>query len=62
MLEKIYVALWGVYFAVVGLVSLTGNMNTSTGIVLGFIFFGMTFMGMIGVLPHWATHNDGLPH
>lgn len=39
------------------LIFLTGNFTPLAGIVFGFIFFGLVFGGMIGVLPSTVGHN-----
>jgi len=62
MVEKVYVALWGVMLVALGLFFVTGNLNTNAELVFGFLFFGLIFMGMIGVLPHWATHREEQHH
>lgn len=57
MFEKIYFALWGLLLLVAGALFLTGTLTTMIGVVFGFIAFGLTFMGMIGVLPNWVGHQ-----
>ncbi len=34
----------------------TGTLSMSTAVVLGFIAFGLTFMGMMSVLPTLVSH------
>jgi hypothetical protein len=62
MVEKVYFALWGILLITAGIFYLTGAMDVLTAVVFGFIFFGLTFMGLIGVLPHYVTHHDELKH
>jgi hypothetical protein len=57
MFERIYFSLWGLTFLAGGVLYLLGEFTTLTGVVLGFVFFGLTFMGMIGVLPNWVGHQ-----
>jgi hypothetical protein len=57
MLEKLYFTVWGLFLLVIGAFYLTGNLTPITEVVFGFIFFGLTFMGMIGVLPFHVTHD-----
>lgn len=56
MLERLYFALWAVFLLTLGLFYMTGNLTPYVEVVYGFIFFGLTFMGMIGVLPFHVTH------
>ncbi|NNE97905.1 MAG: hypothetical protein HKN25_02665 [Pyrinomonadaceae bacterium] len=62
MIERLYIALWGIYLIAIALFLATGMLNALTGVVFGFILFGLVFMGMISVLPHWATHQDRFNH
>ena len=57
MFERIYFALWGLILITVGALFLTGTLTTMIGVVFGFVAFGLTFMGMIGVLPNWVGHQ-----
>ena len=59
MLAKIYWYMWLAIALVFALISVTGNMTDMALVVFGFIAFGMTFMGMMGVLP--ATIADHSP-
>ena len=56
MLAKIYWYIWLAIVAVAGIFQATGNMTTMAIVVFGFIAFGMTFMGMMGVLPWMISH------
>lgn len=62
MFERIYVAIWGVYFVGLTLALITGILTAGTGVAFGFVLFALIFMGMIAVLPHWATHDNHLKH
>ncbi len=62
MLERIYIAFWGVYFLAVALFWIAGLMNPVSIVVLGVTAFGMIFLGMIGVLPFVATHHSENQH
>lgn len=61
MLEKIYFTVWALSALALGLFYMTGNLTPFTTVVFGFIFFGLTFMGMIGVLPIHYTHHTHHP-
>jgi hypothetical protein len=56
MLVKVYWMTWGV----LGLAALfffaAGSFTMLTATVFGFIAFGLTFMGMMGVLPVIVAH------
>jgi hypothetical protein len=54
---KIYFYLWLVLAVVFATIFLLGNLTLTTLVVFGFIAFGMTFMGMMGVLPAVVTHE-----
>ena len=57
MLTKIYTALWVVFFLLALILFLTGNMTMMALVVFGFFAFGLTFMGMMGVLPAIVVHS-----
>ena len=57
MFERIYFILWALVLLLAGTVYITGNLTIFTAVVFGFVFFGLTFMGMIGVLPNWVGHQ-----
>jgi hypothetical protein len=54
---KAYFYLWLVIAAIFGAIFLTGNLTLTMLVVFGFIAFGVTFMGMMGVLPAVVTHE-----
>ena len=56
MLVKVYWMTWGVVGLAALLLFAAGSFTMMTGVVFGFIAFGMTFMGMIAVLPVMASH------
>lgn len=62
MFERIYFMLWLLTALVAGVFYFTGYLTIPVGIVFGFIFFGLTFMGMIGVLPTWVGHQVHQKH
>jgi len=56
MLIKIYWSLWIVLGLIAAALFAIGSFTMLTVVVFGFIAFGMTFMGMIGVLPVMVSH------
>jgi len=56
MLIKVYWSTWGFFGLVTILLFATGNLTMLSAVVLGFIAFGLTFMGMMGVLPTMVSH------
>lgn len=56
MLTKIYAALWLIVALAAGTLFLTGNFTMLTAVALGFISFGLVFMGMMSVLPTSVAH------
>jgi hypothetical protein len=61
MLTKIYFALWFAVILLAGLFYAAGNMTDVALVAFGFVAFGMTFMGMMSVLPT-AVHDSLLKH
>ena len=56
MLVRAYLSICGL-FVLAGLVVLaTGNFTMMAAVVMGFIAFGLIFMGMISVLPAMVSH------
>ena len=51
-----YWSIWGLFAIAALLLFITGNMTTLTIVVLGFVGFGLTFMGMMNVLPLLVSH------
>jgi hypothetical protein len=62
MLTKVYSLLWLAVAVLMGVTYATGNMTSKVLVVFGFIIFGLIFMGMISVLPFWATHHTSVKH
>ena len=56
MLVKVYWMIWGVFGLTGLLLFAAGRFTMLTGTVFGFIAFGLTFMGMMGVLPAMVSH------
>ncbi len=56
MSPKFYFTLWVVFGAAVGVMSLAGAFTMFTAVVFGFIAFGLTFTGMMCVLPSVVSH------
>jgi hypothetical protein len=61
MFAKIYFYAWLAIGAIAGVFYLTGNMTTLAIVVFGIVAFGMTFAGMMNVLPHELTHEGSKP-
>lgn len=62
MSPKTYGILWTLVFAVAGVIWLAGVFTLLTGVVFGFLAFGMTFMGMMCVLPSTVAHSAPQEH
>jgi hypothetical protein len=56
MLVKGYWMIWGVFGLAALLLFAAGSFTMLTGVVFGFVAFGLTFMGMMGVLPAMVSH------
>jgi hypothetical protein len=56
MLVKIYWSIWALFLAASFVLFAAGAMTSFVLVVLGFIAFGLTFMGMMGVLPAMVSH------
>lgn len=61
MIVRIYWSLWILTAMSAIILFLIGELSMMAAIVYGFIAFGLTFMGMIGVLPNLATHPVEAP-
>ncbi|MBA2379976.1 MAG: hypothetical protein H0V76_10435 [Blastocatellia bacterium] len=61
MMTKLYFALWAVLTVIAGGIALTGNLTEMALVISGFFAFGMTFMGMMSVLPT-AVHDSLVKH
>lgn len=62
MLTKIYGLMWLLTAVAMGVFFITGNLGSTAIIVFGFIIFGLLYMGLISVLPFWATHDNSVKH
>ena len=60
MLIKLYGLSWAAFLVVAGFLFVGGFLTEMAVVVLGFVAFGLVFMGMIGVLPSSVGHNA--PH
>ena len=58
MLVKVYWMTWGVTRLAALLLFAAGSFTMLAGVVFGFIAFGLTFMGMMGVLPVVVSHPE----
>lgn len=58
MLEKLYILLWFILASAIAISYAGGLLSEKAAVVFGFILFGLIFMGMISVLPFWATHHQ----
>ena len=56
MLIKIYWSTWALFALAVLVLFATGNLTMIAWSALGFFAFGLTFMGMMAVLPVMITH------
>ena len=57
MIGRLYVFLWFAVILTAGIFYLAGDFTLLIGVVFGFICFGLTFMGMIAVLPS-IVHDE----
>lgn len=56
MLTKIYAAVWAIVAITAGGLFVSGFFTMLVGVVFGFIVFGLTFAGMMCVLPYEVSH------
>lgn len=57
MLNKLYGLSWVAFLLLAGLLFVGGYLTEMAIVILGFVAFGLVFMGMIGVLPSSVGHN-----
>lgn len=57
MLIVVYSALWIISILAALIFLVTGNFHSYAMIGFGFVWFGLSFMGLMGVLPIWVGHN-----
>lgn len=62
MLEKIYFTVWALFLLALGVFYMTGILTPMIEVVFGFVFFGLIFMGMIGILPFHVSHHPEPRH
>jgi hypothetical protein len=61
MFEKIYGMLWATIAIIAMILLVTGNFTLTTLVALGFVSFGMIFMGMMCVLPSMVGQLSAPP-
>lgn len=59
MYVKLYAAVWGLLLLVAAGLAVSGNFGIKAAIAYGFITFGLTFMGMMSVLPSIVSTPEG---
>jgi len=57
MLVKIYWMIWLALAVAAAIAFVSDTMSAFALVVFGFVAFGLTFMGMIGVLPSMVSHT-----
>ena len=57
MSPKFYFSLWMIFAAAAAVVWLSGTMTLLAIVTFGFISFGLTFVGMMCVLPSVFAHE-----
>ena len=62
MTPKFYFSLWIIAALAAVVVSLAGAMTMMSLVVFGFLAFGLTFVGMMCVLPGMVAHQHELEH
>ncbi len=58
MLVKIYGMCWAAIAIITALLLITGNFTMITLVAIGFVAFGMIFLGMMCVLPSMVGHHE----
>jgi hypothetical protein len=58
MLVRIYWSTWALVALAAGVLFAAGMFTMVTVVVFGFIAFGLTFMGMMNVLPGTVAHPE----
>lgn len=61
MSPRFYFSLWFIFAAAVVGISILGMTTMLSLVVLGFIAFGLTFIGMMCVLPSAVAHSHEKP-
>ena len=62
MLVRIYWTTWAIFGFASALLFATGNFTMMAAVVAGFVGFGLTFMGMMNVLPEMVSHHAPVRH
>lgn len=57
MILKTYGTIWAAIALMTGILFLSGNLTALAVIAIGFVCFGMVFMGMVMVLPATIAHH-----
>ena len=58
MIVKVYYLIWtAVILSAIAIMTL-GAFSNIVAVVYGFVAFGLTFMGMIGLLPEIVSHPE----
>ena len=57
MKVRSYMSLWFMVILTATILFISGEFSLLSGVIFGFIFFGLTFMGMMSVLPS-IVHDD----
>lgn len=55
-LQKFYIGLWSMFALALAVLFISGSLTMLSLSVLGFVGFGLIFMGMMCVLPATVTH------
>ena len=54
---KVYSAMWILSVLAALIFIVTGNFHSMAMVVFGFLWFGLSFMGLMGVLPTWVGNT-----
>jgi hypothetical protein len=60
-MTRVYFALWGLFALAAAVLFAIGMMTMFTAVIFGTVAFGLTFMGMMGVLPYVVTQEPAPP-
>lgn len=58
MSPRLYFLVWFAVAVSAGVLWLLGSFTLTVGVVFGFIAFGLTFAGMMNVLPIMVSHQN----
>ena len=59
---KTYSALWIISILAALITLVTGHFHSLAMVVFGFLWFGLSFMGLMGVLPTWVGRDPRQAH